>query len=329
MQRVVLKSGLDAYNSDAIFNWRTWINKGSQGELTTNDLYMEAKAKVEDLFSVELVRGEETIVSSSILKRQSLRTEVVRGSLFVSKILVDVAFQGRGLLYELFAEIDSLFSTSGQLSIIVARRGVDGMYPKFGYSPFGTFTRYRINERVADDIENKAIQFKKKMTFGGDSQHIYANTYRSVFPFLKRQEPEWNILERKLITGEVRATDIYRENTLLGYVIFDDKYINETAFDFQVLTTADMRFILNRLSHMKLDLRVQEAHPVIQRFEEMFSCEEFRRPADGGHLFKSWDARRSSLSYCDEKSAQPLISKSKTIECLLNKGTFIGPYDEY
>ena len=81
-----------------------------------------------------------------LLKRRVRISKVETSAVFISHVMIHPQFQGLGYFYKLLNTAHNYLISEGiWLAIVVARKSADGLYPRVGYSGFGTFSEFRVN----------------------------------------------------------------------------------------------------------------------------------------------------------------------------------------
>lgn len=161
-----------------------------------------------------------------IVERRNYFLGHVLRSAGITNVCVLPSYQGKGIGKELVnASIEIIRGNNYPLSIVVARRAVDGFYAKYGYVGTGIFSELIIR---SEDFVIPA--FKKKIAFMREFSHkylgqyaeMYMKTYRNVpLAFLRPREWWNNIREKaKYRVKESEFVNVLEDGKVVGYFIY-------------------------------------------------------------------------------------------------------------
>lgn len=269
-------------------------------------------------------------------RRLNLRGRPIDAS-GITNVCVHPQFQGIGLGRELTeiavqagTELDSI------MSVLFARKAVDGFYEKLGFLGTGLFIEMvvdlahghgELTEKleIAPGINKDSAQIHGKM---------YAQTYRNIPLSFIRGTDWWQTLEEQLrykVEPEEFMNVSERDGAPAGYFIYkDDKVIEAACRHERLAAFCDtlIGFARSRGS-LGLTLSVHQEHPCVQYLYSYNHIMTARRAWDGGHMIRILDPsgfQQVLEKYASEKYAD-MISSDMMSRALDRLAKSVAKYD--
>ena len=314
--KIVKLTGEKALECEHAQHWNHWLNLNGRSRNRIQEEYLQAKARSQEIVTFQLTKENKFQAGCSLLLRQTENSGTTKNVFMISRVIVAPECRNQGMLRRVFFDVNSFLEDKNVTGLIVARRGVDGMYEKFGFSPFATFTTYDLQNK----IENATKGIEVDRLVPGDSvkvsfiKELYSFNFRTFFPSLLRSEIEWRYIIEQNLSKDISIYMINHKFDSVGYFILRDREIIEIA----MLSNLDLQFYREILSRIFISfnidsLRIQSSHPLIECHFEMWKKVESRKPIQGGHLLRL------------PKSASDLMKK----QISKSSGTFISVLDEF
>lgn len=217
----------------------------------------------------------------------------------VAFVCVHPGYQGRGLGRALMdAAVEELKKRKEVLSILIARRAVDGFYRKFGYLGTGCFTELAINRDAFKDaarLKGVELTTGPVKTEARGYMRLYNGVYADL-PFSFVRGIKWweNVhawLQYKIKPAQF--VNVFYKGNLTGYFIYRDNAVMEAACEMpgpgiDVFCNALLSFARAR-GFAEIIFTMSAEHPCSQRLQRLNHTLRQRRPWNGGHMARIMD----------------------------------------
>jgi len=212
-------------------------------------------------------------------------------------VCVHPDYQGAGLGRALMdCAVEELKKRKEALSILIARRAVDGFYPKFGYLGTGCFTELIINrdafadtarlngvELIAGPVKTEAHRYMR--LYNG----VYANLPFSFVRGIQWWENAHLWLQYKIMPAQF--VNVFYRGDLTGYFIYKDNTVIEAACampGMDIFCNALMGFA-HAMELPEIIFTMSAKHICSQRLQRLNHTLRQRRAWDGGHMVRIMD----------------------------------------
>jgi len=314
--KILELTGEKALKCEHAQHWNHWLNLNGRSRNRIQEEYLQAKARSQEIVTFQLTKENKFQAGCSLLLRQTENSGTTKKIFMISRVIVAPECRNQGMLRRVFFEVNSFLEDENVTGLIVARRGVDGMYEKLGFSPFATFTKYDLINKIENatkviGVDRLIPDNLVKISF---IKELYNLNFRTFFPSLSRGEIEWRYIIEQNLKNNISIYMINYKFDSVGYFILRDREIIEIA----MLSNLDRQFYHEILSRIFISfnidsLRIQSSHPLIEFHLEIWKKVESRQPIQGGHLLRL------------PKSASDLMRE----QIRKTSGTFISVLDEF
>lgn len=216
----------------------------------------------------------------------------------ITNVCVDPAYQGKGVGRGLINKsIEFMRERKYPLSIVVARRAVDGFYAKYGFVGTGIFCDLSLSDRKpAKNYRINKNNFQKgfKRKFTEKYSVMYDLIYAKVPVSFYRPGSWWDEfdLKNKYKIKKRDFVNVIEENKLIGYFILYKNKIIEASFCPERLECFSKAlisyFMQNKISGPVVS--VSPLHPCSEYLMNNFNHTlSVRRVLDGGHMLRIID----------------------------------------
>jgi len=238
------------------------------------------------------VDNEKVIGTATVFKKElSLFGKKVPAS-GITYVCIQREYQGAGLGKSLMDYVVSdLKKRSEIISLLFARRAVDGFYNKFGYLGTGYFTELTLDtDSCKNDINIKGI---KTVPVAKSSEWrlymaMYEQTYGDVpFSFV-RGESFWKNIDMwlKYRVKPDEFVNVYHNGRLIGYFINKDKRIIEAVCLRRHMSIFNDSMLNLAKKETELVMTFSCYHPCSQYLQKFNHILKFRRAWNGGHMMR-------------------------------------------
>jgi len=176
------------------------------------------------------------------------------------------------------------------LSVLFARRAVDGWYPQFGFTGIGQHVEYRLATTLTATAAHQPglVEGVQPRSLGR-----YAAAYRKTAGQLPgcfvRPTAWWARLERRLAARKSATflTFIGTRRTVVGYALTEGEHVWELCVTGDARMEAALAAVLahqHQRGHSQCALHVHPRHPATRHLFARNHTLSIRRAWDGGHM---------------------------------------------
>lgn len=220
-----------------------------------------------------------------------LKDKLLRG-VFVSSVSVCEAARGRGLSRLLMkAAIQSATNRGVDIAMLIARRGVDGYYTRFGFWGLSQYSKFTIPiSTLASGSHSPKSTSLTPVTVAdfGLCAALYADNYRNLVGHCQRDQEKWCYILQKLPYISMRFDLVKIDGKTAGYVIHDGKgNVHEIATTAGESVYTPRTFLQACASTSEeVMLHVHPTHPFLRRLEGADVLLSLRECPYGGHMVR-------------------------------------------
>jgi predicted acetyltransferase len=278
--------------------------------------------KVNNLWEVIVAADKDKIIGTlRIVERKNFFLGRLLKTAGITNVCVAPLYRGKGLGRDIVNKsIEVIRENRYPLSIVVARRAVDGFYSKYGFVGTGVFC-----DQVIPGSEFTKVMHKNISNFrnGYDEKlserylAMYRATYAGVPMSFYRSQDWWEDFNQKM-KYKIKKDDfvnVINKGSLTGYFILHDKKIVEAACyseKYADFCTAVMQFGRQH-NFSEIIFSLSAMHPCLKHccrnFNHTLSA---RKVFDGGHMIRIVDSAKVEgiiLQFIDKNCQEFSVSQ--------------------
>jgi len=222
---------------------------------------------------------------------------------------------GRGLVLR---AIQKIREHAGVLAIVIARRKVDGFYPKYGFVGVDAFLEMAVACKSVTVPLRRRIRYRVNVLTDRlvDYAKAYAETYSNLPFAFCRAAHWWTHLESRLqaVSPEMECVNVYLENRWLGYFILHRGVVIEAASDTRHIESFAQAVVhhVRRTHGGTVRLALTLLHPCIEYLRNFVHTINLRFAWNGGHMIRVLDKRKflKSWPWCGEGRKSQNVARS-------------------
>ncbi len=288
---------------------------------------------------VVIALGKEKIIGMvRIVERKNYFLGQLLKNAGITSVCVLPSYQGRGIGKGLVnTAITVMTKKNYSLSLVVARRAVDGFYAKYGYVGTGLFTQLLISYDASKD---RVIKGKYKPHFKTGFQNRYSRKYAEMYKSNYNKVPLafyrprkwWEDFEQnvKYKIKKNNFVNVMDKKNLIGYFIYLDGKVIEAACTVKKnikFCNAILRYVFEK-GLKRLLTTISKKHHCYEYYMNLNNTIEIRRVWDGGHMVRIIDidkVKNAIFRYingeCCEFSKKEIRKAKKRIGSIINNDT--------
>lgn len=274
-----------------------------------------------------------------IVKRQNYFLGTLLKSAGITNVCVMPHYQGYGIgrgLVEL--SLERIKKERFDISVVIARKAVDGFYFKYGYVGTGLFSEMILN---TDVCRENAGKYKSSLETGVKKKYleryaeIYARSYGNMpLAFFRPLEWWYDIKQKtKYKIKQDEFINVKDKNLLIGYFIYHDGKIIEAA----CFPKSNAKFcdaILQYLCFVRkgtfpeLSMAFSIEHFCAKHYAKLNNTIKIRRVWNGGHMLRIINKNKiknTMLEFIDKKCRE--FSKIELKKAKNNINRIFNNYD--
>lgn len=202
----------------------------------------------------------------------------------VSSVCVAPQWRNQGISFELMKEASQIMKERGMdISVLYARRALDGYYSRFGYYGIGRYVDLEIISKVQADVSLNLVPFKKEdLQF---CQKCYKDNYDLLSGSVGRSSDVWEFLYGRNERGidQSRIYMFHRGNDVLGYCVIQEGKMIEMGLPSQYFSA-----VAGRLKFLDVNsIALHPRHPFSRYCRtRMNTIQKERLAFNGGYMAK-------------------------------------------
>jgi len=207
----------------------------------------------------------------------------------LSSICIDQNLQGYGFGKKLMETSTFYLDQRGyDLSFLIARRAVDHFYTKFGY--FGASSYQSLNLKYNQQImlQNSKVFFSEfKLNNSKKYLEFFQQSYENCFGACYRKSDFWEFSIKKLPVMGLSFKEILLDDTLVGYVVYNEEQILECGFENDISPLIIRQSLMSLFSiNSNIKISVPHNHVITNSFIDDDVEYYSRHCFYGGHMLR-------------------------------------------
>jgi predicted acetyltransferase len=213
----------------------------------------------------------------------------------ISSVCLATKYRGQGYSVPFMRYALNLCADRGyDLSLLFARRALDGYYNRFGYWGISSYNKVSFvvpKEKGCGrgaDVELGEFSFEEIEMYN----HYYDACYSNSFGYIRRSLKHWDLIGKRLTAlGGISFKTLIKQGKVEGFIVLDQSNVVEIATNIDSLGIVDIIELLRRSSiygeNSNITFEVSPDHALLQQASSgLDRAISFRSCSYGGHMVK-------------------------------------------